>query len=411
MKATIPTSIALIFCTLFSYENPSVFPSEAKEPTIIEASDGDNNLNTSGLEFTVYNSKINTKYSEYSSGTFKNKLIVVSSKKIGGLGNGIDKNTNEPYSELFCMDISKNGDVSNPLFFSRILNTKHNEGQVAFSPDETIVYYTRSLRDNSSNYQLHMAHLEPFSHGNWTSRKQLTLNTNYSIEHPHVSPDGTQLFFSSNKPGGFGGYDLYVANILEDGAISEPVNLGKTINTSKDEKFPSLSKDGNTFYFASEGHAGFGGLDLFMSKINAIDFETPRNLGQDINSSYDEIALTFLKDNQGYFSSNRQDGKGSFDLYKFNAERIEQTLQGIIVEADTNKPIPKSKVVLLDENGNEITSQITGIDAHFSFNINAFEKYTIRIDKSGFETVESSFVSNNIDSNVYKQVIGLSNLN
>lgn len=411
MKVIIPTSLAVIFCTLFSYENPSVYPSETKESTIIEASKGDNSLNTSGLEFTVYNSKTNTKYSEYSSGTFKNKLIVVSSKKIGGLGNGIDKNTNEPYSELFCMDISKNGDVSNPLFFSRILNTKHNEGQVAFSPDESIVYYTRSLRDNSKNYQLYMAYLEPFSHGNWTSHKQLTLNTNYSIEHPHVSSDGTQLYFSSNKSGGFGGYDLYVAVIQKDGSIGEPVNLGDSINTSKDEKFPSLSKDGNTFYFASEGHVGLGGLDLFLSKINKGDFGSPRNLGHDINSPYDEIALTFLKNDQGYFSSNRQDGLGSFDLYKFNAERIEQTLQGIIVEADTNKPLPKSKVVLLDEDGNEITSQVTGIDAHFSFNINAFEKYTIRIDKSGFETAESSFVSNNINNNVYKQVIGLSNLN
>ena len=121
MKAIIPTSLAVVFCTLFSHENPKGLPSEPKEPTVIEASNGDKNLNTTGLEFTVYNSEINTKYSEYSSGTFKNKLIVVSTKKIGGLGNGIDKHTNEPYSELFCMDISKNGDISNPLLFSRIL--------------------------------------------------------------------------------------------------------------------------------------------------------------------------------------------------------------------------------------------------------------------------------------------------
>jgi len=403
MKATIPTSLAVILCTLFSHENPSVFPSEPKEPTIIEASKGDNKLNTSGLEFTVYNSKTNTKYSEYSSGTFKNKLIVVSSKKIGGLGNGIDKNTNEPYSELFCLDISKNGDVSNPLFFSRILNTKHNEGQVAFSPEENVVYYTRSLRNNSKNYQLHMAYLEPYSHGNWTSHKQLTLNTNYSIENPHVSSDGKQLYFTSNKPGGFGGYDIYVAPIKRDGSIGQPANIGSTINTSEDEKFPYLSKDGSEFYFASEGHVGFGGLDLFMSKINQGLLGVPRNLGH--------VALTFLKDNQGYFSSNKQDGLGSFDLYKFNAERIEQTLQGIIVEAETNKPLPKSKVVLLDEDGNEITSQVTGVDAHFSFNINAFEKYTIRIDKLGFKTTEASFVSNNVDSNVYKQVLRLSNSN
>ena len=266
-------------------------------------------------------------------------------------------------------------------------------------------------RDNSKNYQLYIAYLEPYSHGNWKGHKQLTLNTNYSIEHPHVSPDGSKLYFASNKPGGYGGYDIYVAPIRQDGTIGLPENLGDAINTSEDEKFPSLSKDGTNFYFSSKGHFGAGGFDIFMSKIINNQFEGPRNLGHDINSSYDEIAMTFLNDNTGYFSSNKQGGHGSFDMYKFDSKRIEQTLQGIIVEADTNKPLPKSKVVLLDENGKEIHSQITGVDAHFSFNVNAFEKYTIRIDKAGFKSTETSFVSNNLDSKVYKQVLHLTNTN
>lgn len=408
MKATIPMSLAVVFCTLFSVENASVLPSDVNEANIIKTSKGDAPLNKSGLEFTVSVADINTKYSEFGSGIFRNKFIMVSSKKIGGFGNGIDDHTNEPYTELFCLDIQKNGALSNPLFFSRILNTKHNEGQVSFSPDESTIYYTRSERDNSENYQLYKADLEPYSHGNWINETALTLNTHYSIENPNVSPDGKRLFFSSNKPGGYGGFDLYVAEILGDGSLSVPKNLGPTINTKKDEKYPFISAVDERLYFASSGHEGFGGFDLYVSKPFYNDYETPKNLGETINSSYDDVALLFSSENQGYFSSNKKGGQGSFDLYKFKSEPISQTFQGIIVDTETNQPIPESKVVLLDFNGNVISSQTTGVDAHFSFSIQAFENYKLKILKKGFESYEFAFEANNTTVNTYKEVLKLS---
>ena len=408
MKAIIPTSLAVVLCTLFSYETASVLPSELNEAPFTKTSNGDANIKRSGLEFTVQGSNINTKYSEFSSGTFRNKLIMVSSKKIGGLGNGIDDNTNEPFTELFCLDIERNGEITNPLLFSRILNTKHNEGQVTFSPNETVIYYTRSLRDNSANYQLYVAFLERNSHGNWQNERQLTLNSTYSIENPHVSHDGQLLYFSSNKPGGYGGYDLYVADILKGGAIGVPRNLGPMINSNRDEKYPLESSDGDTFFFASNGHLGYGGFDLYMSAINNQDFAEPRNLGETVNTSYDELALTFISEARGYFSSNRTGGKGSYDMYSFNVAPIAQTIQGIVVDTDTNQPIPDSKVVLLDINGNELSTQTTGVDAHFSFTIKAFENYKLKIIKPGFEANEFAFEANKVDESIYKQVLKLS---
>ena len=408
MKAIIPT-LAIAFSTLFSTENVMVLPSEPEFNRTIEIPDENTPLNRSGIEFYVKPADVNTKYSEFSSGLFRGKLIVVSSKKIGGLGNGLDSNTGEPFTELFCLDMDRNGGLSNPLLFSRILNTKHNEGQVAFSPDEKTIYFTRALRDNSKNYQLFKATLENNSHGNWINIDQLTLNKSYSIEFPHVSPDGKTLLFASNKPGGYGGYDLYRADIQSDGTLGIPELIGPSINTPGDETYPSLSSDGKTLYFSSNGHAGFGGKDLFMASVLNDSFDLPRNLGEQINSKYDEVALSFVNDKYGFFSSNKTGGQGSFDMYQFKAELIEHTLQGIIVDSGTNQPLPDARVVLLDKAGNKISVQTTGVDAHFSFSVKAFEEYKLKILKPGFNENEIAFEATDVsDNRIYKKVLKLS---
>ncbi|NNF81551.1 MAG: hypothetical protein HKO67_03135 [Flavobacteriaceae bacterium] len=407
MKAIIPT-LAIAFGSLFFSEHAIVLPSEQKASRNLEIPNEDTFPNRSGIDFYVSNSNINTKYSEFSSGLFRGKLIVVSSKKIGGLGNGIDPVTNEPFKELFCLDLDNKGKLSNPLLFSRILNTKHNEGQVAFSPDESMVYFTRSQRENPENYQLFKAELQLGSSGNWINITQLTLNSAYSIEFPFVSRDGQTLYFASNKGGGHGGFDLYKAVIQADGSIGIPQNLGPGINTAGDETYPSISIDESQLYFSSNGHAGLGGMDLFISKIRNTGYDMPINLGEEVNSKYDEVALHFIDETRGFFSSNKTGGQGSFDIYNFEALPIEQTLQGIIVESSTNRPLPDSRVVLLDKSGNEISIQTTGVDAHFSFSVNAFQEYKLKIMKPGFKSDEFAFEARAEGFNkVYKQVLKL----
>lgn len=299
MKPILPT-IVLSVCTLFSN-----LP-----------------LGNASAESIITNTKsVNTKYSEFPSAMFKNKLVVTSSKKIGGLGNGVDENTNQPYSQLFCLDVDDLGDLSKPMFFSRALNTKGNEGHLSFSPDEKTVYFTRSSRDNSKNYQLYKANLNLSSNSYWVNITKLTKNTVYSIENPHVSPDGKKLYFSSNLPGSLGGYDLYVSNIEADGSLSTPENLGPQINTENDEKFPHLSKDGKQLFFSSNGHDGFGGFDVFVSNMINEVYELPENLGEAINSSSDDVSFMLANENgQGYLASNREGGKGNFDIYSLQLD-------------------------------------------------------------------------------------------
>ncbi len=305
------------------------------------------------------------------------------------------------------LDIDNNGAVSTPLLFSRILYTKNNEGFVSFSPNEKTVYYTRSSQENSNNYQLYKAILEKNSNGNWINHKQLTKNTNYSVENPCVSKDGKTLYFSSNRGDGFGCFDLYAATIKKDGSIGVPENLGNTINTKSDEKFPHFSNNGKYMFFSSNGHKGLGGYDVFVSKKSSKNFNTPKNLGQTINSKFDEVAFVYIDNNKGVFSSNKKEGKGSFDMYEFNAKTIFQNLEGIVVN-ENNQPLENSTVILLDEEQNEIERQVTGIDAHYRFKVKAFENYSVKVKKTGFLDFELKLSTENNDKLVYKDVLKLS---
>ena len=234
----------------YSFDNSSVIDFYIDEGfNSLENETSDSNSS----EFLLTETDINTKYSEIGSGLFRGKVIMVSSKKIGGLGNGVDENTKQPYTDLFCLDIDHNGELKRPLLFSRILNTKGNEGQITFSKDENTMYFTRSTRENSKNYQLYKTNLQENSNGNWVNIEMLDISgENHSIENPFVH--NNKLYFSSNMEGTIGGFDLFVADIKADGTLEIPQNLGSNINTEDDEKYPFVSNDNKHLYFSSKGH-------------------------------------------------------------------------------------------------------------------------------------------------------------
>ena len=360
-----------------------------------EKSKKSDNLNKSGYTYTINISKINSKYSEIACTTFRNKLVLVSSKKIGAFGNGVDPLTNEPYTDLFCTDILAYGELSQPLLFSRILNTKNNEGQVAFSPDEHTIYYTRSRRDNSLNYQIFRAELEKDSYGNWINHQRLNIsNDNYSIENPHVTEDGKFLYFASNMNGGYGGFDLYRVLINNDGSLGTPENLGKTVNSRGDEKYPHTAKNGKELFFSSTEHNSLGGFDIFMSNAVGGGYDSPKSLGSSINSEKDEIAFLFIDNRKGVFSSNRDSNKNAFNLYRFQSRELYKVLKGIVISED-EKILPNSIVILLDHDGNEIERQITNKDASYNFKIKPFKDYQLKVLKEGYEDYTLSFEAEN----------------
>ena len=357
------------------------------------------------FNFILKDTEINTRFSEIGSGFYMDKLIMVSSKKIGGLAKK-DPNTNEPYKELFCLDINNDGTLKSPYFFSRILNTKASEDQLSFAPNERTVYYTRSCMKNSLSYKIYKAELGEGSRGNWINNKALNINKeNVSIENPFVNHAGDKLYFSANFPDSIGGYDLYVSNIKPDGTLEEPKNLGNVINTIHDDKYPSLSLDDKNLYFSSKGHTTMGGFDLFTSRINYNGYSSPKSLGNNINTPYDEIAFFLATEDTGYVSSNRNNGKGSYDLYCFVKNEFIQSIEGKVLNLITKTELPNTVLILKDENGLEIDRTISSKDATYRFNIIPFKNYTISAQKEDFKDVSIEFSAHSKTQKIYKKDI------
>jgi outer membrane protein OmpA-like peptidoglycan-associated protein len=352
------------------------------------------NIGPNGFKFELLDAGTNTKYSEIGSDIFRNKLILVSSKRIGGVAK-IDPNTGEGFKELFIADISTNGALSRPLLFSRILNTNNSEDNLAFSPDQQTVYYTRSDNLNSLEFKLYKADLEENTSGIWINHTLVSLNKpNVSIETPFVNKTGDLLYFSANLPDAIGGFDLYVSTINPDGTLGQPVNLGSSINTVKDEKYPALSINEKYFFFSSKGHENLGGYDVFRSRISKNGYESPINLGNTINSSADEIAYFLAGINKGYVSSNRDTGQGGYDIYTATNEDIAQVLRGNIVDLETQIKLPNTLVVLTDIDGEEITRTMSDEKGVYHFDVTPYENYKLKTFKDGFKDAIFPFFSN-----------------
>ena len=275
----------------------------------------------------------------------------------------------KPYLDLFSADVDSKGLLTNVEPFPKEINTKTHESSVTFSQDGHSMYFNRTNSKmvkigNEKIAQIKIYKAE-FVNGIWTNIVALPFCSDaYSTEHPVLTKDGKKLYFSSDMPGSIGSFDLYVVDVNEDGTYGVPVNLGNAVNTIHREQFPEISNDGSILYFASDGHQGMGGLDIFMSKsLNGGTFAKPINLGETINSNMDDFSYVVdEKKNLGYFSSNRKLGDA---LYSFtrteNQERY--IVQGDVRDKNTQNLLPGTLVSLYDENNILIGQMIVGGDA------------------------------------------------
>lgn len=337
-------------------------------------------------KYDIISTGINSTLSEIGATFFMDKYIMYSSRKTGAIGAGRDANTGNPYNSLYCLNIDKTGNLSHPYFFASVLNEKGNEGGITFSPDQKTVYYTNSTPENTSNYQLYKATFDEECRCSnaWIKKEAISFNNaSYSIENPCVSSDGKKIYFSSNMPGGFGGYDLYVAEIDKNGMPLNPKNLGSDINTSNDEKFPYASPEKELF-FSSNGHSGYGGHDVFVSRIRKNSFSAPLNLGKTINTSADEVAFILASRKKGYLTSNRNQGLGSYDIYRFELQKNASSLRGLATEKQSKIVLPNTKISLVDIEGNEVATQTTNENGAFNFEVTPLESYTIVANKEGY---------------------------
>ncbi|WP_367389568.1 OmpA family protein [Lewinella sp. LCG006] len=223
--------------------------------------------------------------------------------------------------------------------FSEILNSGLNEAIVSFSPDFKAVYFTRNqgqiVSEKIPIRRLEIMVSRQGADNTWSSPVPLSINSvNYSTAHPALSPDGDRLFFASDRPGGFGGKDIYYCDRIGLG-WSSPINLGPQVNTEGDELYPYYHTD-EVLYFASNGQLGLGGLDIFrVEDLGGGEWGEPDNPGAPINSSADDFALIMKEDGSyGFFTSNRKNGVGSDDIYAFQSRKILLELQ-FLSESDS----------------------------------------------------------------------------
>lgn len=270
------------------------------------------------LYFYTEELSFNTTANEYASGFYDNKLIVVSDRKVNR-----SKNSLFDQSELKLLGFVKNQNKwERPHLLPGIFTGNENHGGLTFSTDLTRVFYTKSSTKNPASFELYTANRSSKHTNLWKNpNKAYNVRAPYSVENPWLSASGELLFFASNQPGGYGGYDIYVAKVYADGHLGKPKNLGPQINTAADENYPSLNAYGTQFYFASTKTGGFGGYDLYRSYTNQGDYSYPKNLGHSLNTSANEVGLIPVSETTGYFSSDKNslDQKG-LNIYSFQMQ-------------------------------------------------------------------------------------------
>lgn len=274
-----------------------------------------------------------------------------------------------------------------------------NEGSVTFSPDGRTMVFARGNSGKRRGTQDVNLYISRYRNRQWSEPRMLNISDpGYWDSTPTFSTDGRTLYFSSTRDGGEGGIDLYSARMENSGRFTRPRNLGPEINTPGDEMFPYVADDG-TLYFASTGHPGFGGLDLFTARRKSGQV-TVENMGLPMNSSYDDFGFFLYKPDRGFFSSNRPDGKGDDDIYTFlnedpNLKTVNYYLAGQTRSRDEDNKeeiLGNVKVQLLDFEGEVIDEVTTEADGKFNFRVYEHERYTLYGEKQGSEA-ENYFVT------------------
>ncbi|QYJ68417.1 OmpA family protein [Flavobacterium litorale] len=329
-------------------------------------------INTTPPLYSIINLASNSTKADFGTAFYGNKIVFSSSKDTAHLGGRKYQWNEQPFLDLYVAEYNAaDSSFTNEEKFMRKAQTRYHNSSVAFTPDLQTVYYStntvtaydrlNSANDGTNNIRIVKGTI---ADEKITDTQVLPFNNiNYSVAHPALSADGKYLFFTSDMPGGYGETDIYVVTINDDGTYGAPKNLGATINTAGKEMFPFVNDE--TLYFASDGHYGLGGLDIFESTIKAdMTFTDPKNAGKPVNSNRDDFAYSIDKQNNyGYFSSNRSGGKGDDDIYYFTKQKPPciHTLTGIVTDANSGAPI--AGVTVIAEGNHDKVGQVVTNDA------------------------------------------------
>ena len=349
-----------------------------------------------GSDYTVKRENFfNSRRADYSpmlAGDENNQLFFTSTRN-QAKGDEYSGITGTKNADIFFSQKDDKGKWQKPEAIDTELNTDFDEGACSFSPDGRTMYLTQCKTDPSYPRYATIV-TSNRSDAAWSKANELKLSrdTLSAYAHPAVSPDGQWLYFTSDMPGGMGGYDIWRVRLMTSG-VGGVENIGAPVNTSGDELFPTFRPNGD-LYFSSNGHEGMGGLDIFIARaIDNVSSEDSLALhttgytlvhpGYPLNSQGDDFGMTFegMK-NQGFFSSNRGDGKGWDHIYSFYNPEIIQTVKGWVYEKDGYE-LPSAQVYMVGNDGTNLKLSVKG-DGSFTQEIKAGVDYVFLGTCKGF---------------------------
>lgn len=363
-------------------------------------------LKNRAYNFTPVNigAPVNTKESEY----FPSLTI---DKKELAFTRRLNNNNEDFFSSLF-----NNNQWEPPQPLPGNINTSYNEGALQISQDGKCLVFTGCNRpDGLGSCDLYISYLQ---NGEWSAAKNLgrKVNSDQWDAQPCLSPDKREIYFASNRPGGYGGIDIYVTRLNEKGVWSEPENLGPKVNTPGDEQCPFMHADNQTLYFTSNTWQGYGDDDLFFTKKDSLgNFTTdPVNLGYPINTIYKEGTLYITADgNTAYFSGERPEGKGGLDIYSFELPeqvRPNKTLwiSGKVYDQKTNERLAASLELINLSNNQVINIVRTDEGGDYLLTLPVGNDYVFNVNKKGYLFFSDRFLVNGTLANTtYQKDIAL----
>ena len=332
---------------------------------------------------------VNSRFSDFSPafGNGEYSELYFTSTREGGLTDKIDARTGEFFSDVWSSKLDKKGAWSRPVVMTEPINTEGNEGSVFVNKSGQVMYLTQCKveKKKSLGCGIYVSEKKGQIWGE-TQLLQVKVDSNTTIGHPTLSEDESILIFSSDLSGGYGGKDLWITVKGKRNTWSDPMNLGPLVNTPGDEMFPFLASDG-IIYFASNGHVGMGGFDIYKTSKDENDaYILPVNLKAPVNSSGDDFGMIVENNGErGYFTSNRSGGKGGDDIYQFELPALKLSVQGVVTDSRTRAILTGTKVQLIGSNGktNEILTDNTG---KYSFKLEPLVSYEIIVNKAGYLT-------------------------
>ena len=375
-----------------------------------------NSLKSSFVFSNIKSLSINSKVSDYGT-VLRGDTLLFSSARGQNLSDELSLRTGQYNTSLYKTILGKEGEYSIPRLFSSAFSSFNVETPV-FSNDGKTMYYTQNFLDKNAKNKLvnngFKLYKSILKKGVWQSQECITFSQKDSVKmaHPSISPDGKFLYFASDMPGTLGDSDLFRIAIGQDGSFGKIEHLSDKINTEGRESFPFITEN-NILIFASNGHPGMGGLDLY-----SVDLSNPNadviSLGTDVNSAFDDFAMMLNSSKtKAYFASNRPGGMGDDDIYSFDVmetqiQKVQSlaklVLYGIITDEISNEPLSNVNITLLDKNNIEVSKTKTDDAGKYSFNdVQPNSDYTLKLSK--FDKIVRLIPIRVIDKDLYTIII------